>query len=96
MNTGKFVEGVILGINSLINGEMELGKELATALEPILAGDADASGKTDQPSSWWISLEQLIEIWVLSLIIHVSHSRLVGRKRLPGGGRRLSIDWRER
>ena len=40
-----FVEGVILGINSYDQWGVELGKELATALEPILAGDADASGK---------------------------------------------------
>ena len=40
-----FVEGVILGINSYDQWGVELGKELATALEPILARDADASGK---------------------------------------------------
>ena len=40
-----FVEGVILGINSYDQWGVELGKELATALEPILAGDADVSGK---------------------------------------------------
>jgi glucose-6-phosphate isomerase len=40
-----FVEGVILGINSYDQWGVELGKELATALEPILAGDADAQGK---------------------------------------------------
>jgi glucose-6-phosphate isomerase len=40
-----FVEGVILGINSYDQWGVELGKELATALEPILAGDADAGGK---------------------------------------------------
>ena len=40
-----FVEGVILGINSYDQWGVELGKELATALEPILAGDADAQRK---------------------------------------------------
>jgi len=40
-----FVEGAILGINSYDQWGVELGKELATALEPILAGDADAGGK---------------------------------------------------
>jgi glucose-6-phosphate isomerase len=40
-----FVEGVILGINSYDQWGVELGKELATAIEPILAGDADTNGK---------------------------------------------------
>ncbi|MEM9580189.1 MAG: glucose-6-phosphate isomerase [Pseudomonadota bacterium] len=39
-----FVEGVILGINSYDQWGVELGKELATALQPIIEG-ADASGK---------------------------------------------------
>ena len=39
-----FVEGVVLGINSYDQWGVELGKELATALQPIVAG-ADASGK---------------------------------------------------
>lgn len=39
-----FVEGVILGINSFDQWGVELGKELATALGPVLDG-ADASGK---------------------------------------------------
>ena len=43
-----FVEGVILGINSFDQWGVELGKELATALEPVLDGretgaDKDAS-----------------------------------------------------
>ena len=40
-----FVEGVILGINSYDQWGVELGKELATALEPILTGARAASGK---------------------------------------------------
>jgi len=40
-----FVEGVILGINSFDQWGVELGKELALALQPILAGERDASGK---------------------------------------------------
>ncbi len=40
-----FVEGVILGINSYDQWGVELGKELATALEPILTGARSASGK---------------------------------------------------
>ncbi|TMV84544.1 glucose-6-phosphate isomerase, partial [Thioclava sp. BHET1] len=40
-----FVEGVILGINSFDQWGVELGKELANALTPILEGKADASGK---------------------------------------------------
>ncbi len=35
-----FVEGVILGINSFDQWGVELGKELAKALEPVLTGDA--------------------------------------------------------
>jgi glucose-6-phosphate isomerase len=40
-----FAEGVILGINSLDQCGVELGKELATALRPILDGQASADGK---------------------------------------------------
>ncbi len=40
-----FVEGVILGINSYDQWGVELGKELALALQPILEGKADASAK---------------------------------------------------
>ncbi|SPH17996.1 Glucose-6-phosphate isomerase [Defluviimonas aquaemixtae] len=40
-----FVEGVILGINSFDQWGVELGKELAGALEPILSGREDAAGK---------------------------------------------------
>jgi glucose-6-phosphate isomerase len=40
-----FVEGVILGINSFDQWGVELGKELALALQPILEGRADAAGK---------------------------------------------------
>lgn len=40
-----FVEGVILGINSYDQWGVELGKELATALQPIVEGDAPSDGK---------------------------------------------------
>lgn len=40
-----FVEGVILGINSFDQWGVELGKELAKALEPILLGEGDATSK---------------------------------------------------
>ena len=40
-----FVEGVILGINSFDQWGVELGKELAVALEPVVAGKQSASGK---------------------------------------------------
>jgi len=40
-----FVEGVILGINSYDQWGVELGKELATALQPIIEGTAPAEGK---------------------------------------------------
>jgi glucose-6-phosphate isomerase len=40
-----FVEGVILGINSFDQWGVELGKELAKALEPIVAGEQGTEGK---------------------------------------------------
>ena len=40
-----FVEGVILGLNSFDQWGVELGKELASALGPVLAGDAPMDGK---------------------------------------------------
>ncbi len=40
-----FVEGVILGINSYDQWGVELGKELALALQPVLEGRADAAAK---------------------------------------------------
>ncbi|MEO0980971.1 MAG: glucose-6-phosphate isomerase, partial [Pseudomonadota bacterium] len=40
-----FVEGVIWGINSFDQWGVELGKELATALLPMVRGDAPADGK---------------------------------------------------
>jgi glucose-6-phosphate isomerase len=40
-----FVEGVIWGINSFDQWGVELGKELATSLQPMVEGRADAEGK---------------------------------------------------
>ncbi|EEW23837.1 glucose-6-phosphate isomerase [Rhodobacter ferrooxidans] len=40
-----FVEGVILGINSFDQWGVELGKELAVALQPVLEGRASAEAK---------------------------------------------------
>ncbi len=40
-----FVEGVILGINSFDQWGVELGKELAKALEPVLTGEAESTDK---------------------------------------------------
>ena len=40
-----FVEGVIWGINSFDQWGVELGKELATALLPMVKGEAPADGK---------------------------------------------------
>lgn len=40
-----FVEGVILGINSYDQWGVELGKELATALQPVIEGTADGADK---------------------------------------------------
>ncbi|WP_420013985.1 glucose-6-phosphate isomerase [Tateyamaria sp.] len=46
-----FVEGVILGINSYDQWGVELGKELATALQPIIEGTAPAEGKDGSTQS---------------------------------------------
>lgn len=40
-----FVEGAVLSINSYDQWGVELGKELATALQPVVEGKEDASGK---------------------------------------------------
>jgi len=40
-----FVEGVVLGINSFDQWGVELGKEMATALGPVLSGEESAEGK---------------------------------------------------
>ena len=40
-----FVEGVILGINSFDQWGVELGKELALALQPVLEGKVSTAGK---------------------------------------------------
>ncbi len=40
-----FVEGVVLGINSFDQWGVELGKELATALGPVLSGEEPVEGK---------------------------------------------------
>ncbi|MEP5153047.1 glucose-6-phosphate isomerase [Planktotalea sp.] len=46
-----FVEGVILGINSYDQWGVELGKELATALQPIVEGRESADGKDGSTQS---------------------------------------------
>ena len=46
-----FVEGIILGLNSYDQWGVELGKELANALTPVLRGetsDTDKDGSTQQ------------------------------------------------
>ncbi|TDL84137.1 glucose-6-phosphate isomerase [Palleronia sediminis] len=40
-----FVEGVLLGINSFDQWGVELGKELANDLAPVLSGEKDSAGK---------------------------------------------------
>ena len=40
-----FVEGVILGLNSYDQWGVELGKELATALQPVVEGTESGDGK---------------------------------------------------
>ena len=50
-----FVEGVLLGINSFDQWGVELGKELAKDLEPVVAGEESIGGKdasTAQSVSW--------------------------------------------
>lgn len=52
-----FVEGVILGINSYDQWGVELGKELALALQPVLEGKASTEGKdgsTAQLARWFL------------------------------------------
>ena len=39
-----FVEGAVLGINSFDQWGVELGKELAKGLDPVLAGEAEPEG----------------------------------------------------
>ena len=51
-----FVEGVILGINSFDQWGVELGKELAKALEPMVTGEASAD---DKDGSTQLLLQQL-------------------------------------
>jgi glucose-6-phosphate isomerase len=46
-----FVEGVILNINSYDQWGVELGKELATSLQPIVDGDAPADSKDASTAS---------------------------------------------
>ncbi len=51
-----FVEGVILGINSFDQWGVELGKELALALQPVLEGKAEIDGKdgsTARLAAWF-------------------------------------------
>jgi glucose-6-phosphate isomerase len=52
-----FVEGAMLGINSFDQWGVELGKELANALEPVLAGEAGTEGKDGSTAMLvdWIS-----------------------------------------
>jgi len=40
-----FVEGVLLGINSFDQWGVELGKELAVALQPVVTGASDGADK---------------------------------------------------
>lgn len=46
-----FVEGVVLGINSFDQWGVELGKELAKALEPVVSGEESAQGKDASTAS---------------------------------------------
>ncbi|MEO1677098.1 MAG: glucose-6-phosphate isomerase [Pseudomonadota bacterium] len=46
-----FVEGVVLGINSYDQWGVELGKELAKGLQPVVAGDVAPAGKPADDST---------------------------------------------
>jgi glucose-6-phosphate isomerase len=52
-----FVEGAMLGINSYDQWGVELGKELAKALEPVVAGEQSADGK-DQSTAQLVRFVQ--------------------------------------
>ena len=53
-----FVEGVILGINSFDQWGVELGKELALALQPILEGKVGTEGKDGSTAALVAYLKQ--------------------------------------
>ncbi|WP_106753017.1 glucose-6-phosphate isomerase [Pannonibacter carbonis] len=53
-----FVEGVIWGINSFDQWGVELGKELATALLPMVKGEADSSAKDSSTRGLLNALKQ--------------------------------------
>ena len=53
-----FVEGVIWGINSFDQWGVELGKELATALLPMVKGEADSSAKDSSTRGLLATLRQ--------------------------------------
>ena len=53
-----FVEGVIWGINSFDQWGVELGKELATALLPMVKGEADSSAKDSSTRGLLQALKQ--------------------------------------
>jgi len=53
-----FVEGVIWGINSFDQWGVELGKELATALLPMVRGEKEAGGKDSSTKGLLATLRQ--------------------------------------
>ena len=54
-----FVEGVIWGINSCDQWGVELGKELATAMLPLVQGRADITNKDGSTSALVARLHDL-------------------------------------
>ena len=56
-----FVEGAILGINSFDQWGVELGKELALSMVPLLEGNGDASGKDGSTRQLLAHLRELGE-----------------------------------
>ncbi|PID36907.1 MAG: glucose-6-phosphate isomerase [Rhodobacterales bacterium] len=54
-----FVEGVLLGINSFDQWGVELGKELASRLAPVVAGEASAQGLDASTRGLIAALQQM-------------------------------------
>jgi glucose-6-phosphate isomerase len=53
------VEGTILGLNSFDQWGVELGKELATSLLPMVEGKADAAGRDGSTLNLLATLRRL-------------------------------------
>ncbi len=69
-----FVEGVILGINSFDQWGVELGKELALALQPILEGKEGTEGKDGSTAALVAYLKRLNPF----ILAQISHEGVTG------------------